>query len=65
MDWSRDFLNPAVVWVVIPVSVILIGGIRQILSMYFQHQERMAMLQHGIDPNSVAHADESTVDQTA
>ena len=51
MDWSTFFLNPATVWVVIPITAIVICGVRQIASMHYRHLERMAMIQQGLDPD--------------
>jgi len=51
MDWSRFFLNPAVVWVLIPVTAILVGGIQQLVKMFLTHQERIAMIEQGIHPD--------------
>ncbi len=54
MDWSRFFLNPAVVWVLIPVTAILVGGIQQLVKMFLTHQERIAMIEQGIHPDDVS-----------
>ncbi len=51
MDWRMFFMNPAVVWVLIPVAAILIGGIQALAKMYFSHQERIAMIEQGIHPD--------------
>ncbi len=51
MDWRYFFMNPAVVWVLIPVAAILVGGIQAVLKMYFTHQERIAMIEQGIHPD--------------
>lgn len=52
MHWEAFFLNPAVVWVLIPVSAILIGGISGIYSQYCKHVERISMIENGIHPDS-------------
>lgn len=54
MDWSRFFLNPAVVWVLIPVTAILVGGIQQLVKMVLTHQERIAMIEQGIHPDDLS-----------
>lgn len=51
MNWSHFFLNPAVVWVLIPVSVIVIGGVTEIYKRYCKHQERIAMIENGMHPD--------------
>ena len=51
MEVLRSFLlNPATVWVLIPVAAILIGGIRAIMKQTQSHKERMAMIERGMDP---------------
>ena len=57
MDWSIFFLNPAVVWVLIPVTAILVGGIQQLVKMFLTHQERIAMIEQGIHPDDVRNPD--------
>ena len=51
MDWRMFFLNPAVVWVLIPIAAILLSGIQALAKMYFTHQERIAMIEQGIHPD--------------
>jgi hypothetical protein len=48
--WRDFFLNPAVVWVLIPVSYLLISGIRSLYVAYCEHVERIAMIQSGLIP---------------
>ncbi len=50
MDWRMFFLNPAVVWILIPLAAILIGGIKALCRMYYEHVERIAMIEQGIIP---------------
>lgn len=52
MSWEAFFLNPAVVWVIIPVAAIVLGGVSEIYKMYCRHQERIAMIENGIHPDS-------------
>ena len=49
-NWGYFFLNPAVVWITIPLAVILVGGVKTLASMYFSHQERIAMIEQGMYP---------------
>jgi hypothetical protein len=59
MNWHSFFSNPAVVWVLIPIAAILIGGIQQIVKLVCRHQERMAMIHQGfIPPEDDAKMDE-------
>ncbi len=51
MSWETFFLNPAVVWVLIPVTAILFAGIQKIYEQYCRHQERLEMIQNGIHPD--------------
>jgi len=50
MDWSYFFMNPATVWILIPIAAILIGGIKSLCRMYYEHVERIAMIQQGMMP---------------
>ena len=50
MEWRMFFLNPAVVWILIPLAAILISGIKSLFHMYYEHVERIAMIQQGIMP---------------
>ena len=64
MNWQAFFLNPAVVWVLIPVSAILISGIRGLYSQYCKHQERIAMIENGLHPDTEMHADAGSTPNT-
>lgn len=55
MDWS-SLLNPGTLALLIP-ALVVIGGIVQ---MILKHRERMAMIEHGIDPRQF---DQRSVDQ--
>ncbi len=50
MTWDR-LLSPELIWIVIPVAAIVIGGILGILSQIHRHQERRAMIEQGIHPD--------------
>ena len=52
MNWQAFFLNPAVVWVLIPVSAILVSGITALYAMHCKHHERIAMIENGMHPDS-------------
>jgi hypothetical protein len=44
-------LDPAVVWVVIPVTAIVMGCLTAIVKSVIKHRERMAKIGMGIDPD--------------
>ena len=44
-------LSPGVVWVLIPVLAIVGVFAKQMLNRYFDHQERMARMEAGMDPD--------------
>ena len=50
MNWNR-LLSPDLIWIVIPVAGIVIGGILGILKQIHRHQERRAMIEQGIHPD--------------
>ena len=45
-------LNPAVVWVLIPLGGLLVGLVLHLFRMHHRHVERMAMIEAGIDPDA-------------
>ena len=57
MEFLRELLNPAVVWVVIPVVAIVMSIGKSMLSRHYDHQERMAEIEAGL-----IQADESEED---
>ena len=61
VHWSHFFLNPAVVWICIPIAAIVLSGIQALVKMYFSHQERIAMIEHGIHPDQIDPQDESGI----
>ncbi len=44
-------LNPATVWILIPIVAILCGTVTSILKKVQKHQERMAMIHSGMHPD--------------
>ncbi|MEM9367401.1 MAG: hypothetical protein AAGD07_15530 [Planctomycetota bacterium] len=48
MNWEAFLTKPEVV---IPVLGIVCGGVIALYSMYCKHQERIAMIENGIDPD--------------
>jgi hypothetical protein len=57
IDWNR-FLSPELIWVVIPVVAILVGGTIAILQQIHRHQERKAMIDQGLHPDYPPKEDE-------
>lgn len=52
MDLLRSFLmNPATVWVLIPVVAIVVTGVRAMTKANHRHRERMAMIERGMNPD--------------
>ena len=49
-NWMFLF-SPAVVWVWIPITAILVGTVASIIHRWHQHQERMAMIAAGLHPD--------------
>ena len=47
MEW---FTNLGVF--AVPVAAIIVGGVIAIISMVHKHQERIAMIERGIDPDA-------------
>ena len=41
-----------IIWVTIPLAVIILAYARRMLNRYFEHQERMAKIEAGLDPDS-------------
>jgi len=50
-DWGMIF-TPTVVWVFIPIVAILIQGVLAILKQINQHEERLAMIKNGMNPDT-------------
>ncbi len=50
IDWNR-ILSPELIWIIIPVAAILVGGTLAVLQQIHRHQERKAMIDQGIHPD--------------
>lgn len=50
INWNR-LLQPDLIWVVIPVAAIIVGGVTAILAQIHKHRERQAMIEQGIHPD--------------
>ena len=51
MDVLRQFADPAVAGIMVPIAGILVGGIIAIVCIVIKHRERMAMIEQGIHPD--------------
>ncbi len=51
MSVVQQLLDPAVVWVLIPLAAIALFGVRSVTRSFIQHRERMAKIGMGIDPD--------------
>jgi hypothetical protein len=51
MDW-RQVMTPEILSLVIPIAAILVGGAIAITSMLIKHRERIAMIEHGMNPDA-------------
>ena len=49
-NWQFLF-NPAVIWVFIPITAIIVGTLGTIIHKSQQHRERMAMIAAGMHPD--------------
>ena len=45
-------LEPDVIWVVIPIFAIFVGGAIAIVSSIISHRERIAMIEQGMHPDA-------------
>ena len=52
MEALERLLSPDIVWVVIPVVAIVGVFGKQMLSRHYDHKERMAKIEAGIDPDA-------------
>ncbi len=50
MDWE-SLLHPEVLVFLIPISAILVGGAVAITMLVIRHRERIAMIEHGMNPD--------------
>ncbi|MCH8142386.1 MAG: hypothetical protein IH908_12400 [Proteobacteria bacterium] len=53
MGFLEKLLDPAIIWAVIPVVAIIGVFGKQIVSRYFDHKERMAKIEAGMDPDRI------------
>lgn len=53
MGFFEKLLDPAIIWAVIPTVAIIGVFAKQIVNRYFDHQERMAKIEAGMDPDRI------------
>lgn len=51
MNW-QELLRPDLLAFLIPLAAMLVGGAIAITSMVIKHRERIAMIEHGMDPDA-------------
>lgn len=54
VDWNALISHPGLPWALIAIVAILAGGIQALAKMYFRHQERIAMIEQGMDPDQAS-----------
>ena len=47
----KSLMNPGVIWVLIPLAAIIGAMVNKGLKAHYNHQERMAKIENGIDPD--------------
>jgi hypothetical protein len=55
------FLDPSTVWVIIPVTAIVMGCLVAIVKSVIRHRERMAKIGLGIDPDAASSAGQTSL----
>ena len=51
-DIFKSLMNPATIWVLIPLVAIIGAMINKGLKAHYIHEERMAKIENGIDPDA-------------
>ena len=51
-DIFRALMNPAIIWVLIPLAAIIGAFVNKGLKARYEHEERMAKIENGIDPDN-------------
>ena len=52
MEFLQALLRPDILWAVIPIVAIIMVYSSKMLSRYFEHQERLAKIEAGMDPDA-------------
>ena len=56
-------LDPQVLLILVPILVIIVGGLIAITIAIIRHRERMAMIKHGINPDDPSATDKGPTEQ--
>jgi hypothetical protein len=59
MSVVHQILQPEIVWVLIPLAAILLGGVLSVTHSFIRHRERMAKIGMGIDPDDRPNLEQS------
>ena len=51
MEILEKLIDPRVIWVTIPLAAIFLAFARKMLSRHYDHQERMAKIEAGMNPD--------------
>ena len=51
MEVLEKLIDPSVIWVTIPLVAIVLAFARKMLNRHYDHQERMAKIEAGMDPD--------------
>jgi hypothetical protein len=62
MSVVHQLLQPEIVWVLIPLAAILLGGVLSVTRSLIRHRERMAKIGMGIDPDYEPNLEQSQPD---
>lgn len=54
MGILEHILKPEIIWILIPLAGIALGGVIALSAMIIKHRERMAKIGMGIDPDAQA-----------
>jgi hypothetical protein len=55
----HELLDPAVVWVLIPLAAMVLFGVLSVTHSFIRHRERMAKIGMGIDPDDQPNLEQS------
>lgn len=56
-NFLMKLLNPALIWVLIPITWLLLTTVVEILKLAQRHRERIAMINQGMHPDLEAEVD--------
>jgi hypothetical protein len=61
----HELLDPAVVWVLVPLAAMVLFGTLSIIRSFIRHRERMAKIGMGIDPDYEPNLEQSQPDDAS